>query len=147
VSKYRNIPKQLPGSFTLKDLVTIASALSDLNRVRALLALRQGELCVCRIIELLNLAPSTVSKHMQILKQAGLVDSRKEERWIYYHIVTDCCNSTINGALDWLFTSVKNDVLYEQDSKLLLSICAQTPESLCKKRQKRQTSKQKAGSQ
>lgn len=130
----------------MKNLVNIANALSDLNRVRALLALRNGELCVCRIIELLNLAPSTVSKHMQILKQAGLVESRKEERWIYYNIVTDCCDSTVEGALKWLDIAAKNDSVFEQDSKRLLSICAQTPESLCIKRKKRQTQKNKAGS-
>ena len=61
-------------------------ALSDANRVRVLLALRQGELCVCRIIELLQLAPSTVSKHLSILKQAGLIESRKEGRWMHYRL-------------------------------------------------------------
>ncbi len=131
----------------MNDLVTIASALSDMSRVRALCALQSGELCVCRIIELLNLAPSTVSKHMQILKQAGLVESRKEERWIYYRIASDCSNAIITGALNWLVTTAINDTLIENDRKLLLSICAQTPESLCKKRQIRQTSKQKAGYQ
>jgi DNA-binding transcriptional ArsR family regulator len=131
----------------MNDFVTIASALSDMSRVRALCALRSGELCVCRIIELLNLAPSTVSKHMQILKQAGLVESRKEERWIYYRIVTTSSNNVISGALDWLATTAKNNPIIENDRNVLLSICAQTPESLCKKRQKRQTVKQKAGTQ
>jgi DNA-binding transcriptional ArsR family regulator len=45
-----------------------------------------GELCVCQIIELLGLVPSTVSKHMSILKQAGLVENRKEARWMYYRL-------------------------------------------------------------
>jgi len=130
----------------MTELVAIASALSDMNRVRALCALQKGELCVCRIIELLHLAPSTVSKHMQILKQAGLVESRKSERWIYYRIVNNGDNSIINGALDWLNAAAKNNSHIVNDNKLLLSICSQTPESLCKKRQKRQSSKLKAGS-
>ena len=49
-----------------------------------LLALRGGELCVCQITELFGLAASTISKHLSILYQAGLVDSRKEGRWIFY---------------------------------------------------------------
>lgn len=72
----------------MKDSVAVAKALSDSNRMRALLALRKGKLCVCRIIALLGLAPSTVSKHMAILKNAGLVQCRKEERWMYYRLPT-----------------------------------------------------------
>lgn len=64
----------------------ITKALSDPHRIRALCALRKGELCVCQIIELIGLAASTTSKHMSILKQAGLVDSRKDSRWVYYRL-------------------------------------------------------------
>ena len=68
----------------MREIMTIVKALADENRVRALMALRAGELCVCQIIELLQLAPSTVSKHMTVLKQARLVESRKQGRWTYY---------------------------------------------------------------
>ena len=61
----------------MDEIINIAKALSDSNRIRTLLALRKQELCVCRIIEILNLAPSTVSKHIAVLKNAGLVESRK----------------------------------------------------------------------
>lgn len=57
-----------------------------INRVRPLMALDGRELCVCQIIELLGLAPSTVSKHMSILKQARLVEIRKNGRWAYYRL-------------------------------------------------------------
>jgi len=68
----------------MRNLMVVLKALADENRVRTLMALGSGELCVCQIVELLRLAPSTVSKHMSILKQARLVDSRKEGRWMYY---------------------------------------------------------------
>ena len=70
----------------MREFIDINKALSDESRVRALLALRDQELCVCQLIELLGLAPSTVSKHMTILKQAGLVEGRKDGRWIYYRL-------------------------------------------------------------
>ena len=54
----------------MRDFMAITKALADENRVRILLALRQGESCVCQIVELLGLATSTISKHMSILKQA-----------------------------------------------------------------------------
>ena len=57
----------------IRDLTRTGKALGDPQRVRALAALRGGELCLCRLIALLRLAPSTVSKHMSLLIQAGLV--------------------------------------------------------------------------
>ena len=70
----------------MKEFMGVAKALADDNRTRALMCLRDGELCVCQIIELLQLAPSTVSKHLDILHRAGLIESRKEGRWIYYRL-------------------------------------------------------------
>ena len=64
----------------MQDIVAITKTLSDESRLRALLMLRHDELCVCQIIEMLCLAPSTVSKHMSILRQAI--------RWITESAVT-----------------------------------------------------------
>jgi ArsR family transcriptional regulator, arsenate/arsenite/antimonite-responsive transcriptional repressor len=119
----------------MKDLIAVAKALSDANRVRTLLALRGGELCVCRIIALLNLAPSTVSKHMTVLKNAGLVDSRKEERWIYYRLPdSPVKKGAVKSALEWLFDSLSEDEKIARDSMDLSKILRQSPESICKKR-------------
>ncbi|MBN2023697.1 MAG: winged helix-turn-helix transcriptional regulator, partial [Pirellulales bacterium] len=68
----------------MQNLMAVVKALADENRVRVLMVLGPKELCVCQIVALLGLAPSTVSKHMSILKQARLVKSRKEGRWMYY---------------------------------------------------------------
>ena len=70
----------------MKQFLDITSALSDETRLRALLSLREGELCLCQIIEILTLAPSTVSKHMSVLREAGLVTARKDGRWQYYQL-------------------------------------------------------------
>jgi DNA-binding transcriptional ArsR family regulator len=68
----------------MRDLMAVLKALADENRVRILAMLGSKELCVCQIVEFLGLAPSTVSKHMSILKHARLVDGRKEARWMFY---------------------------------------------------------------
>lgn len=121
----------------MKSIVAVAKALSDTNRVRTLLALRKGELCVCRIIALLGLAPSTVSKHMSVLRQAGLVQSRKEERWIYYRLPGTAGRSTvIRDALAWVFRSLAKDRNIKNDAAHLTSILLQSPEALCRKRLK-----------
>ena len=70
----------------MREVLAITNALADESRVRALMALTGGQLCVCQIAELLQLAPSTVSKHLYILRQGGLVESRKKGRWIFYSL-------------------------------------------------------------
>ena len=61
-------------------------ALSDPNRVRVLKLLQTGELCVCEIQNVLELAQSTVSKHMKILEDAGLVDRKRQGTWMFYSL-------------------------------------------------------------
>ena len=68
------------------DFLSIAKAMSDENRLRILMALRGKELCVCTFTELLNLAPSTTSKHLSILKQARLIESVKDGKFVYYRL-------------------------------------------------------------
>ncbi len=70
----------------MKELVELAKALSDESRVRVVLLLSGGELCACRIIEVLKLAPSTVSAHMAVLHRAGLVKFRKQGTWRHYRL-------------------------------------------------------------
>ena len=61
----------------MREVLAVTKALADESRVRALIALTSGPLCVCQIAELLQLAPSTVSKHLAILRLGGLVESEK----------------------------------------------------------------------
>ena len=122
----------------MKNFIAVAKALSDTSRVRTLLALRKGELCVCRIIALLGLAPSTVSKHMSVLKQAGLVQSRKEERWMYYRLpMADEMAGINRKTLDWVFRSLAKDEGIVNDVARLARILRQSPETLCRNRLKR----------
>lgn len=70
----------------MKNILAISSAMSDASRLRVLCALRNGELCACDIMEMLGLAQATVSRHMGILVQAGLVIGIKKGRWMYYRL-------------------------------------------------------------
>ena len=113
----------------IDSFIAITKALSDSHRVRALAALRNGELCVCQIIELLALAPSTVSKHMSILKQACLVESRKEGRWIYYRLPARDDLKT----MQWIIRAIANTPeILDDDNRLKKITCADL-EIMCKK--------------
>jgi ArsR family transcriptional regulator len=117
----------------MNDFVAITKALSDTNRVRALLALRKGELCVCQIIELLGLAPSTISKHMSILKQAGLVDSRKDSRWVYYRLSHDNhSDRCIRMITDLSITLLEHDAQVDNDDIAMEKITSVGLDTLCK---------------
>ncbi len=120
--------------------LSVAKAVSDENRVRILLALRGGELCVCQLIELLGLAPSTVSKHMAILRQAGLVKLRKDGRWAYYRLAGADAPPLIRRSLRWLFESAGSTSRCREDRKRLEKILETDRESLCREMSRRRKS-------
>jgi len=73
-------------SGTSVDMITIFKALSEPLRVEVIELLREQEMCVCDLCDRLNVAESKLSFHLKTLKQAGLVRSRQEGRWIYYRL-------------------------------------------------------------
>ena len=72
----------------IRDFVLVAKAVADPTRARILKMLEPGELCVCDITAGLDLAQSTVSKHLGILRNAGLIVGRKVGLWVYYRLET-----------------------------------------------------------
>ena len=118
----------------MRDVLGITKALADASRLRVLMALTGGELCVCQIVELLGLATSTVSKHMSILRQARLVDSRKEGRWMYYRLPGRGATKPVREVLAWVRRSLAESPQAVQDKRKLEKILAMDPEELCKSR-------------
>ena len=72
--------------FHEQDLVCIFKALSDENRIRILRLLRTGEKCACKLLEELNISQPTLSHHMKILCDSGIVTGRKEGKWMHYSL-------------------------------------------------------------
>jgi ArsR family transcriptional regulator len=70
----------------MKKLAKTFQALSDTNRIRILKMLEVRPLCVCEITEVLQLATSTVSKHLSILRDAGFIVDDKEGKWVNYYL-------------------------------------------------------------
>lgn len=78
--------------------VKVFKALGDGNRLHILHLLQRGEQCACVLLENLNLSQPTLSHHMKLLCDAGLVQSRKDGKWVYYTLQAD----TINEISVWL---------------------------------------------
>ena len=120
-----------------EDIRKIARALSDKNRLRALHALQGRELCVCQIVELLELASSTVSKHMSLLREAELVRSRKQGRWVYYRLPGPDAPPAAADALRWALEHMGETEQARDDARGLEEILQMSAEELCKKQNAR----------
>ncbi len=117
----------------MEHILAIAQALSDENRVRALLALGEQEVCVCQLIELLQLAPSTVSKHMSILKQAKLVTGQKKGRWMYYRLPEKSAPLIVRQALAWVCQATSDDHRVRLDAQQMKEILGMDRELICER--------------
>jgi DNA-binding transcriptional ArsR family regulator len=117
----------------MESFLTITRALSDENRVRALLALGDQEVCVCQLIELLQLAPSTVSKHMSILKQAGLVAGQKKGRWMYYRLPGTGAPPAVRQVLSWVRQAASKTPRIRTDARRMEKILRANRDILCER--------------
>jgi DNA-binding transcriptional ArsR family regulator len=120
----------------MKAVLQITKALADRQRVRMLLLLQGRELCVCQIIAVLELAPSTISKHLSILSAAGLVEHRKEGRWAYYRLPDGSAEAMARSALQWVAQSLRHDEAIVIDMKKLAGVLRCDPEALCRQQRK-----------
>ena len=84
---------------TMRHYEGVMKAVADPTRVRIIKMLEGGELCVCQIIAVLALSPSTVSKHLALLKSAGLVNDRKEKKWVHYSLDRENSDVFVAGIL------------------------------------------------
>ena len=115
----------------ISTVLSMTQALAEQNRLRALMALGRCELCVCDLIELLGLAPSTVSKHMAILREAGLVLSRKQGRWNYYRLPGEDASPPVRSLIAWAFESLADASQIKNDAATLERIRANKAHDQC----------------
>lgn len=101
----------------MEKTLSLFKAFSDPARIRIVMALKGQELCLCNLQEILVLSPSTVSRHVSILKREGLLSSRKNGKWTYFRIsplrngsfkseILRCISDSLKGD-----PTVKNDIM------------------------------------
>ncbi len=83
---------------TLPSEVRIFKALADTNRLKIIKLLKEGELCVCELTAVLTTSQSTVSHHLSVLKNAGLIKERKEGKWSYFRLSDGAVIEILNQA-------------------------------------------------
>lgn len=119
----------------MRSIISLTKALSDLNRIRVVCALHHcEELCVCQIQELLDLAPSSTSKHLSILLNAGLLEVRKDGRWAFYRITSETdMPKDASIFVKWLYEQSSTEKAILSDNQKLEEILSYTPEELCQR--------------
>ena len=97
----------------------VLKALADGNRLRIMNLLMRGELCVCELVEILGLSQTNVSRHLNKLTQAGLLDFRKEAQWVFYRINNDFMKEH-SFLAKYLKASFENNKAFHMDIDKLL---------------------------
>jgi len=87
----------------MRELVKVFKALSDETRIRLLKLLSERELCVCELMQALDMTQSRVSRNLGILKEAGLVKDRRDGLWIYYSLNRKSFNQYVAPILGNFF--------------------------------------------
>lgn len=105
-----------------REPVNVLKALSDPNRIRIVKMLESRDLCVCEVREVLGLSTSTVSKHLSILRDAGLIEDSKDGKWVNYRLKRDSANSFVRSQLELMARSFSDDEQVQSDRKKLLRV-------------------------
>lgn len=115
----------------MRDLELALKAAGDPTRTRILKLLEASDLCVCQIQALLGMAPSTVSKHLAILKTAGFVVDRRDGKWVFYTQATDKGNPYVAGVRSLLKGRLDRDPRIRADRLRLRQVLAVPADELC----------------
>ncbi len=114
---------------TLDSLESVGGALGHKGRLRILALLRETDLYVCQIRAVLGLAASTVSVHLAILRQAGLVAEQKEGRFVRYGLTGE---DPLGSVVREILHLVKEDRQVVDDARLLDAVRRQPLDRLCR---------------
>jgi ArsR family transcriptional regulator len=116
----------------MRQFTKIMKALSDPNRVKIVKLLQhKSGMCVCELKSLLHIAQPTVSKHLKILEEAGLVEYRKEGLWVNYSLVNGTSNPYAAGILRELRTWLEDQ---PELSEILKKAPFVSREEICRKK-------------
>lgn len=99
----------------LKQQTNVFKALSDPNRLRIIKMLQVKPLCVCEITDILGLAASTVSNHLNILKKAGFIEDYKDGKWINYSLTKNINKPEISSLMTGMHFILEDDEVIKSD--------------------------------
>ena len=116
------------GASRIDDLQELMLALADSTRLRLLSMMRAQEVCVCYFTAVLDAPQPTVSRHLAYLRSKGLVEARRDGKWMHYRMVRPR-DKAVAEALDQVLDAAAGDAQIKVDAKRLKAACCD-PERL-----------------
>lgn len=115
---------------TMNDVVLLGKALSDATRVRILCALVDQELCVCEMVDALEMGQSTLSSHLQIIRQSGLVTTTRRHKMVAYEL-TDEAQKLLAGVFEANHDALVSDKRLKRDRSRIAQRVALRSGGIC----------------
>ena len=104
------------------DFATLFQALGDRTRLRLLNLMTEGEICVCYFVEVLHESQPKISRHLAYLRRAGVVQARRDGKWMHYRIVRPA-DPRQARVLDCVFDALAADRQMQRDRQTLERAC------------------------
>jgi ArsR family transcriptional regulator, arsenate/arsenite/antimonite-responsive transcriptional repressor len=114
----------------MKEMVKVFKAVADPNRVRILKMLQQKKMCVCELSAVLGITQPSVSRHLGMLRDAGLVRDERNCQWIDYELCEEKVNKYAPALMKHIRTWINEDPRVNRDAAMLKTL---NREKLCKK--------------
>ena len=115
------MPARAAAALEVRSVSRLFKALGDATRVRIVALLAHGELCVCHVQEALGLTQPNASRQLGILKNAGVVESRREGTWTYYRL-TRQADGHCRRKLETLVRGFAEQAVLKRDVQRLLTV-------------------------
>lgn len=117
----------------MDNITQIYKALSEEIRLRIIMVLTHGELCVCDLMEIFQETQSKISRHLAYLKHSGFVKSRRDETWMYYSL-KEPMDKYIEAHISFMKEYMSDMELFKEDVKKMEEVKRL---KLCEKKNKR----------
>lgn len=114
----------------MKELVKVFKAVADPNRIRILKMLQQKTMCVCELSVVLGITQPSVSRHLAMMKDAGLVTDERNGQWINYELCTEKVNPYAPVIMEHIKSWINDKPRIKEDAAKIKHL---NRETLCKK--------------
>ena len=114
----------------MKEMVKVFKAVADPNRIRILKMLQQKKMCVCELSAVLGITQPSVSRHLSMLRDAGLVRDERDSQWINYELCEEKVNKYAPVLMGHIRKWINEDPRISRDAAMLKTL---NREKLCKK--------------
>jgi ArsR family transcriptional regulator, arsenate/arsenite/antimonite-responsive transcriptional repressor len=115
----------------MRILMQVLKAVADRNRMRILKMLEQKKMCVCELAAVLDIKQPSVSKHLSILKNAGLIQDERNGQWIDYSLCRDEHNAYCPELREMFTHWLNDDSIVQSDRQTMKTLCR---EDICRKK-------------